>query len=299
VRKAQQYILSGRRWVVDVELDKFFDRVNHDVLMGKLNNRIDDRRILGIIHRYLRAGVMADGVVVERHEGTPQGGPLSPLLANVLLDEVDKELERRGHCFVRYADDCNVYVRSRRAGDRVLVALRRMYAKLRLRINEEKSAVARVWSRKFLGYRFWVRRDGAVKRRVAPEALEEMKRNVRGLTPRAGGRSMTQVCSALGRYVRGWKEYFRLAETSSVFTKLDGWIHRRLRALQLKQWKRGRTAHRALRALGLPDWLVEKGSGFGRRWWWAAALGATHTALPGHYFERLGVPRLAPRTSTL
>jgi group II intron reverse transcriptase/maturase len=156
VRKAQQYVQDGRRWVVDVDLEKFFDRVNHDVLMGKLHNRIADPRMLWIIRRFLTAGVLADGVAVERHEGTPQGGPLSPLLANVLLDEVDKELERRGHCFVRYADDCNVYVRSKRAGDRVLAALRQKYAKLRLRVNEEKSTVARVWDRKFLGYSFWV-----------------------------------------------------------------------------------------------------------------------------------------------
>jgi group II intron reverse transcriptase/maturase len=299
VRKAQQYIQTGRRWVVDVDLEKFFDRVHHEVLMGKLGNRIGDRRLLGIIHRFLRAGIMADGVTVERHEGTPQGGPLSPLLANVLLDDVDKELERRGHCFVRYADDCNVYVRSRRAGDRVLGALRRMYAKLRLHINEEKSAVAHAWSRKFLGYSFWRAREGVVKLRVAPEALEEMKQTVRGLTSRSGGRSMRQVCSALGRYLRGWKAYFRLADTPGVFTQHDGWIHRRLRALQLKQWKRGRTAYRALHGLGLPDWLVKKGSGFGRRWWWAAALGGTHTALPGSHFERLGVPRLVTHTSTL
>jgi len=299
VRKAQQYIQTGRRWVVDVDLEKFFDRVNHDVLMGKLQNRIEDRRMLGIIHRYLRAGIMADGVAVERHEGTPQGGPLSPLLANVLLDEVDKELERRGHYFVRYADDCNVYVHSRRAGDRVLSVLRQMYAKLRLRINEEKSAVARATGRKFLGYGFWVAKGKAIKLRVTPGALEEMKRNVRGLTSRSGGRSMTQVCSALGRYLRGWKEYFKLADTHGIFSTLDGWIHRRLRALQLKQWKRGRTAARALRSLGLPEWLVKKGSGFARRWWWAAALGGTNTALPGAYFESLGVPRLLTPTSTL
>lgn len=298
VRKAQQYIQTGRRWVVDVDLEKFFDRVNHDVLMGKLQNRIRDRRMLGIIHRYLRAGIMADGIVMERHEGTPQGGPLSPLLANVLLDEVDKELERRGHCFVRYADDCNVYVLSRRAGDRVLAALRQMYGRLRLRINEEKSAVARVWSRKFLGYSFWVAR-GVVKLRVAPDALEEMKQSVRVITSRNGGRSMTQVCSALGLYLRGWKEYFKLANTPGILTQMTGWIHRRLRMLQLKQWKRGRTAHHALRALGLPEWLVEKGSGFAKRWWWAAALGAMNTAFPGSYFERLGVPRLATQTSTL
>jgi RNA-directed DNA polymerase len=297
VRKAQQYIQDGRRWVVDVDLEKFFDRVNHDVLMGKLENRIGDRRMLRIIRRYLEAGIMADGVVVERHEGTPQGGPLSPLLANVLLDEVDKELEKRGHAFVRYADDCNVYVQSKRAGERVLAALRRKYAKLRLRVNEEKSTVARVWDRKFLGYSFWVAKGKVVKLRVAPKALEEMKQRVRRITNRNGGRSMDQVTKELGAYLRGWKEYFKLADTPALFAGLDGWIHRRLRMLQLKQWKRGRTAFRELSALGLPEWLVRKGAGYGRRWWWAAGLGAMHTALPGSYFERLGVPRLAAQTS--
>jgi group II intron reverse transcriptase/maturase len=298
VCKAHQYIQDGRRWVVDVDLEKFFDRVNHDVLMGKLHNRVGDQRMLRIIRRYLEAGIMADGVVVERHEGTPQGGPLSPLLANVLLDEVDKELERRGHCFARYADDCNVYVRSKRAGERVLAALRQQYAKLRLRINEQKSAVARVWDRKFLGYSFWVATGKKVRLRAAPKALEELKQNVRKITTRSGGRSMAQVTKQLGMYLRGWKEYFKLAETPVVFADLAGWLHRRLRALQLKQWQRSRAAARALRAHGLPEWLVLKGAGFGGRWWWAAALGAMHTALPGTYFERLGVPRLAAHTST-
>jgi len=298
VREAQRYIQEGRRWVVDVDLEKFFDRVNHDVLMGKLENRVADRRVLRIIRRYLEAGMMADGVVVERHEGTPQGGPLSPLLANVLLDDVDKELERRGHAFVRYADDCNVYVRSKRAGERVLAALRQQYAKLRLRVNETKSAVTRAWDRKFLGYRFWVAAGRTVQRRVAPEALEELKHRVRQITRRSGGRSLPQVAEELGPYLRGWKGYFQLADTPKIFAELDGWIHRRLRALQLKQWKRGRTTFRELRARGLPEWLIVKGAGHGRRWWWAAALGAMQTALPGSYFERLGVPRLAAPTAT-
>jgi group II intron reverse transcriptase/maturase len=298
VREAQQYIQGGSRWVVDVDLEKFFDRVNHDVLMGKLENRIADRRMLRIIRRYLEAGIMADGVVMERHEGTPQGGPLSPLLANVLLDEVDKELERRGHTFVRYADDSNIYVRSKRAGKRVMEVLRRKYAKLRLRINEDKSAVARVWDRKFLGYSFWVARGGVVKRRVATKALEEMKQNVRAITCRSGGRSMAQICSALGAYLRGWKEYFQLADTPGVFKDLDSWIHRRLRALQLKQWKRGRTIRRELRRRDVPDWIIQQGIGSGGRWWRGAKVGALQYALPGSYFERLGVPRLAATTST-
>lgn len=299
VREAQKYIQDGRRWVVDVDLEKFFDRVNHDVLMGKLENRIGDRRVLALIRRFLEAGMMADGVVVERHEGTPQGGPLSPLLANVLLDEVDKELERRGHVFVRYADDCNVYVRSRRAGQRVLAALRLTYAKLRLRINEDKSAVARVWDRKFLGYSFWVAAGGEVRRRVAPKALEGMKHRVRQITSRSGGRSIRQVTKEMGTYLRGWREYFKLADTPSVFADLDGWIHRRLRTLQLKQWKHGRATYRELHARGLPEWLTRKGAQHHRRWWWAAGLGAMHTALPGDHFDRLGVPRLARIASTL
>jgi RNA-directed DNA polymerase len=297
VREAQGYLQDGRRWVVDVDLEKFFDRVNHDVLMGKLHNRIVDQRMLRIIRRFLAAGMMADGVVVERHEGTPQGGPLSPLLANVLLDEVDKELERRGHAFVRYADDCNVYVRSKRAGERVLAALRRKYAKLRLRVNEEKSTVARMWDRQFLGYSFWVA-AGQVKRRVAPKALEELKQRVRQITRRTGGRSLKQVTRELGAYLRGWKEYFKLAETPVILANLDGWIHRRLRALQLKQWRRGTTTFRELRARGVPEWLVRKGAAHRRSWWWAAALGAMQAALPGRYFDRLGVPRLAAVTST-
>lgn len=273
VREAQRYIQAGRRWVVDVDLEPFFDRVNHDVLMGKLEPRIGDRRLLRIIRRYLEAGIMLQGVVVERYEGTPQGGPLSPLLANVLLDDVDKELERRGHAFVRYADDCNVYVRSARAGQRVMDALRGRYAKLRLRINEDKSAVARVWARKFLGYSFGVAPGGVVKRRVAAQALNKLKQRVRQLTRRNGGRSLIQVTRILGAYLRGWKEYFTLADTPGIFTALDGWIHRRLRALQLTHWKRG------------------------RRWWWAAARSSLHTALPGEHFERLGVPRLAASSS--
>jgi hypothetical protein len=189
-------------------------------------------------------------------------------------------------------------VRSKRAGDRALAVLRRKYAKLRLRINEEKSAVARVWDRKFLGYSFWVAQGQKVMRRVAPKALDELKRSVRAITSRSGGRSMEQVCSELGSYLRGWKEYFRLADTPGVFRELDKWLHHRLRAIQLKQWKRGRTAYRELRARGVPESLARQAAAFGHRWWWASALGALHTALPGSHFERLGVPRMAAQTST-
>ena len=194
---------------------------------------------------------------------------------------------------MRYADDCNIYVPSRRAGERALAVLRQKYAKLKLRINEEKSAVARAWDRKFLGYSFWVAPGRVVKCRVAPKALEELKHNVRAVTRRNDGRSMDQACGELGAYLLGWKEYFKLVDTPGVFRDLDQWLHHRLRAIQLKQWRRGRTTFRELRARGLPDWLVRQGARFRRRWWWASALGAMHTALPGSHFERLGVPRLA------
>jgi group II intron reverse transcriptase/maturase len=293
VREAQKYIQEGRRWVVDVDLEKFFDRVNHDVLMGKLENRIGDRRLLRTIRRYLEAGTMADGVAMERHEGTPQGGPLSPLLANVLLDEVDKELERRGHAFVRYADDCNVYVRSRRAGERVMEALRGLYARLRLRVTQAKSAVARVWDRKFLGYSFWVAKGREVKLRVAPKSMESFKDRVRQITCRNGGRSLERVCEELGQFLRGWRQYFALADTPGVFKDLDQWIHRRLRMLQLKQWKRGTTVYRELKRRGVGGAALWIAARYARSWWHVAAHKALHFALPGDYFVSLGVVRLA------
>lgn len=292
VRAAQKHIQDGRRWVVDVDLEKFFDRVNHDVLMGRLATRIEDKRLLGLIRRYLEAGIMAHGVVMERHEGTPQGGPLSPLLANVLLDEVDKELEKRGHYFARYADDCNVYVRSRRAGERVMQMLRRLYARLRLRVNEEKSTVAKPWDRKFLGFSFWVAPGRQVKRRVAAKALATMKERVRDITARSGGRSIRQVVAELRGYLVGWKEYFQLADTPRVFRDLDEWIRHRLRVLHLKQWKRGRTTYRELRARGLSAFKAASVAANTRRWWKNAGM-LIHIALPNPYFDKLGVPRLA------
>jgi RNA-directed DNA polymerase len=295
VRAAQGYIQSGRRWVADVDLAKFFDRVNHDVLMERLSRRITDRRVLRLIRRYLVAGMMAGGVVVERHEGTPQGGPLSPLLANVLLDEVDRELEKRGLAFVRYADDLNVYTGSKRAADDAMATLKRLFARLRLQVNEAKSTVARVWARKFLGYSFWVAVGRVVRPRVAPAALAEMKARVRAITRRNGGRSMAGVATELRSYLTGWKLYFKLAETPGIFGDLDQWLRRRLRAVQLKQWKRGRTAYRELRARGVPDRVARAAAAHASRWWAMAAHGALQTALPTSYFDRLGVPRLAGR----
>ena len=291
VRAAQRYIQEGRRWVVDVDLEKFFDRVNHDLLMGRLAKRITDRRVLGLIRRYLEAGVMSDGVVMERYEGTPQGGPLSPLLANVLLDEVDRELEKRGHAFCRYADDCNVYVRSRRAGERVMEALIGLYAQLRLRVNRDKSAVARAWERKFLGFGFWVAPGRVIRRRVAPQTLKEMRNRVRQITCRSGGRSLKAVAVELREYLTGWKIYFHLAETPRVFRDLDEWIRHRLRAVQLKQWKRGRTVYRELRARGLSETGAATVAAYTRRWWHNASMNI-HIALPTAYFDTLGVPRL-------
>jgi len=295
VRAAQGYIQSGRRWVADVDLAKFFDRVNHDVLMERLSRRIGDRRVLRLIRRYLVAGIMTDGVVVERHEGTPQGGPLSPLLANVLLDEVDRELEKRGLGFARYADDLNVYTGSQRAAEDAMATLKRLFARLRLQVNEAKSTVARAWERKFLGYSFWVAPGRVIRPRVAPAALAQMKTRVRDITSRNGGRSMTGVIAELRSYLPGWRLYFQLAETPGIFEDLDKWLRHRLRTVQLKQWKRGTTAYRELRARGVSDVTACAGAAHVRRWWAAALHPAFTLALPSSYFDRLGVPRLAGR----
>lgn len=291
---AQRYVQAGRHWVVDIDLEKFFDRVNHDVLMGRLAKRIADKRMLRLIRRYLEADIVANGVTVERHEGTPQGGPLSPLLANVLLDEVDKELERCGHTFCRYADDCNVYVRSKRAGHRVMQVLKKHYATLKLRINDEKSAVAIVWGRAFLGFTFWRRkRKNEIKRAASHNAIVRMKARIRAITCRNGGRSMDTTVEELTAFLTGWREYFRLAETPKVFRNLDKWIRHRLRAAQLKQWKRGTTVYRELCARGVPPRLARAAAAHAAGWWRTAAHGALQTALPKCYYDELGVPRLA------
>jgi RNA-directed DNA polymerase len=292
VLRAQAYVQEGRGFVVDIDLEKFFDRVNHNILMGRLAKRIADARVLRLIRRYLNAGMLANGVVIERHEGTPQGGPLSPLLANVLLDEVDKELERRGQAFVRYADDLNVYVRTQRSGERVMTSLRKLFGKLKLRVNETKSKVRRATASKFLGFSFWVAKGRVIRRRVAPQATERMKERVRELTRRSAGRSLAQMCKQLGVYLMGWKAYFRLAETPGVFADTDGWVRHRLRAVQLKHWKRGRVIYRELKARGMTDDAASQVAGNARRWWHNSAM-ALHIALPNSLFDKLGVPRLA------
>jgi RNA-directed DNA polymerase len=234
-----------------------------------------------------------NGVVVERWEGTPQGGPLSPLMANVILDEVDKELEERGHTFVRYADDCNIYVRSEKAAIRVMESMKKRYAKLKLKVNEEKSAVKRVWDSKFLGFDFWRDQAGRIKRRVAQESIEKMKSKARELTIRRGGRSLGQIANDLKSYLPGWKVYFGEAEVRGIFAELDKWIRHRMRMIQLKQWRCGTTAYEKIRKLGHGHDVAAMASSFRKSWWEAAKSRAANIVMPNSYFDYLGVPRLA------
>jgi RNA-directed DNA polymerase len=277
--------------VVDVDLEKFFDRVNHDILIDRLQKRIPDAGVIRLIRAYLNSGIMRGGVVQERQQGTPQGGPPSPLLAKVLLDAVDKDLERRGHRFCRYADDCNVSVRSRKAGERVMAVLRRCYAKLRLTVNEAKRAVASVRGRKFLGCSVWFAKDG-VKRKVGANALAAFKQRVRQLTRRSGGRSMAESIERVRPYLLGWKAYFGLAQTPGIRRTPDEWLRHRLRAIRLKHWKRGTTICRELRKLGASAEVALRVAANSRRWWRNSA-GEIKRVLTIAYFDRLGVPRLS------
>ena len=292
VKAARAYVQSGKRVVVDVDLAKFFDRVNHDILIDRLNRRIGDAGVIRLIRAYLNAGIMDGGVVSERHRGTPQGGPLSPLLANVLLDEVDKALEARGYSFARYADDCNVYVSSKRAGVRVMAYLRKLYGGLKLPINEAKSAVASAFGRKFLGYALWVAKGKEVKCAVAHKALDNFKARIRQFTRRSGGRSMEQVVEKLRPHLLGWKAYFGLAQTPRVWRELDEWLRHRLRAIQLKHWKRPKAIYRELKALGASDDVANQVAGNCHRWW-RNSDGAIKRVLTIACFDRLGVPRLS------
>ena len=293
VKAARAYVQSGKRVVVDVDLSKFFDRVNHDILINRLMRRIEDAGIIRLIRAYLNAGIMDGGILVERHLGTPQGGPLSPLLANVLLDEVDKALEERGYSFARYADDCNVYVGSKKAGERVMLLLRKLYAGLKLQINEAKSAVTSALGRKFLGYELiWVEKDAEVRCAASAKALNTFKDRIRRLTCRNGGRSLAQVVEVLRPYVLGWKAYFGLAQTPRVWRRLDEWMRRRLRAIHLKQWKRGKTIYRELKALGAADNVAQQVAASSRRWW-RNSLSLLNTVLTIAYFDKLGMPRMS------
>jgi len=285
---AREYAAEGRRWVVDLDLEKFFDRVNHDVLMSRLSRRISDKRVLGLIRRYLQAGMMTDGVVSQRAEGTPQGGPLSPLLSNILLDELDKELERRGHKFCRYADDCNIYVRSKAAGERVMKSVTEFLSKrLRLKVNAEKSAVARPWERKFLGYSMTWHKQPRLK--VAPESIRRLKAKVRTIFREGRGRSLSQVIKDLNQLLRGWAGYFRLAEVKGVFEELDGWLRRKLRCLLWRHWKRPRRRMKELMKRGLEKLRAWKSSVNGRGAWWNAGASHMNEAFPKTYFDRLGL----------
>jgi RNA-directed DNA polymerase len=292
VLAAQSFVQSGRRVVVDVDLEKFFDRVDHDILIDRLRWKVPDPGIIRLVRAYLNADIADADVTIKRSRGTPQGGPLSPLLANLLLDEVDKELERRGHAFCRYADDCNVYVRSRRAGERVMALLRRLYGRLHLTVNETKSAVAGVFGRKFLGYAFWVAPGGVVKRRIASKAIKTFKDRIRELTPRVTGRSMHTVTARLRSFVLGWKAYFRLAQAPSVWRALDEWMRHRLRAIQLKQWNRGRTIFRELTALGAHPNVAQRVAGNARSWWRNSGM-LLNSVLTIKWADQIGMPRLA------
>jgi RNA-directed DNA polymerase len=291
VAKAQKYIASGRRWVVDLDLEKFFDRVNHDRLMAAVARRIADKRMLKLLRAFLEAGVMENGLVSPVDEGTPQGGPLSPLLSNLVLDELDRELERRQHRFVRYADDCNIYVASERAGKRVMHGITRfLRSRLKLQVNESKSAVARPQARKFLGFSF----TGAAepKRRIAPKALQRWRRKIRELTRRTRGISVQQMTKNLATYLRGWKSYFGFCETPSVLERLDKWIRRRLRSMIWKQWKRGSRRFQQLRQRGVGNDLAAQTAGSPHGPWRLANSPALTSALPTAYFDALGLPRL-------
>ena len=291
VAAAQGYIASGLRWVVDIDLEKFFDRVNHDRLMAAVAARVKDKRLLRLLRAFLNAGVMENGLVSPTDEGAPQGGPLSPLLSNLVLDELDRELERRGHRFARYADDCNIYVRSERAGQRVMSGVTRFITRrLKLKVNQTKSAVARPQERKFLGFSFTSNREP--KRRIAPKALERFRAKIRELTRRTRGISPREMIRQTADYLRGWRGYFGFCQTPSVLADLDSWIRRRLRCVIWKQWKRGPRRFAALRQLGVSKPLAAKTAGSAHGPWRISRSPALSYGLPDKLFAWLGLPTL-------
>jgi len=291
VARAQQYIAEGYTWVVDLDLEKFFDRVNHDKLMGQIAKRVADKRLLKLIRAFLNAGVMENGLVSPSVEGTPQGGPLSPLLSNLVLDELDRELERRRHRFVRYADDSNIYVRSERAGHRVMKSITRFITqKLKLKVNEAKSAVARPQERKFLGFGFT--NDPEPKRTIAPKALERFKQRIREVMRRAKGVSIETTIEELAPYMRGWRSYFGFCETPELLINLTRWVRLRLRAALWRQWKTPRRRLEALTQLGVRGQLARNTAASGRGPWYLARAKALNIGLSNAYFRSLGLPSL-------
>jgi RNA-directed DNA polymerase len=298
VRRARAHMTTGHRWVVDLDIEEFFDRVNHDILMSRVSRRLKDKRVLRLIRRYLQAGMMEGGLVSPRREGTPQGGPLSPLLSNILLDELDKELERRGHRFVRYADDCNVYVRSKRSGERVMISLERFLGKrLKLRINRDKSAVDRPWKRKFLGYSVTWHREP--KLRVSPESVKRLKDKLRLLFKQGRGRNLGRVCKELSMILRGWVAYFRMSEVKARFEELDAWIRRKLRGLLWRQWKRPRTRRKELMRRGLSLKRASISAYNGRGPWWNAGASHMNLAAPTLVWRQLGLISLVEERQRL
>jgi len=294
VERAQGYIGEGRHWVVDIDLERFFDQVNHDRLMCLLANRVKDKRVLKTVRAFLNAGVMENGLVSPTDEGTPQGGPLSPLLSNLVLDELDKELERRGHKFVRYADDCNIYVKSERAGKRVMETIVRFLGrKLRLKVNPRKSAVDKVSNRKFLGFSFQA--GERVKRRIAPQAMARFKARVHKMTRRASGKNIERMVRELAVYMRGWIGYFGFCETRGVLEKLDSWIRRRLRCVLWKQWKTPKNRYKELVNRTVNNVEAARTAGSSKGPWHMSMNRAMSFALPVSYFDQLGLPRLAAR----
>jgi len=289
VKKAREYVRDGRRWVVDMDLEKFFDRVNHDILMSRVARKVKDKRVLLLIRRYLQAGAMEEGLTTASWEGTPQGGPLSPLLSNIMLDDLDKELERRGHKFCRYADDCNVYVGSKHAGERVMETLTRfLERKLKLKVNREKSDVDRPWKRKFLGYSMTANREAKLK--VAKQSVKRIRMKIKELFRIGKGRNLERfIREDLNPVLRGWANYFSLSETRGVFVELDEWLRRRLRCMLWKQWKRTNTRFKRLRARGLDEARAWKSATNGRGSWWNSGASHMNAAFPKSYFDRLGL----------
>jgi RNA-directed DNA polymerase len=294
VRQAQGYVAEGYDWVVDIDLERFFDRVNHDMLMARVARVVRDKRVLKLIRAYLESGVMVEGVVMETEEGTPQGGPLSPLLANILLDDLDKELEKRGHRFVRYADDCNIYVQTRRAGERVMKSIGQyLEQKLKLKVNRQKSKVDRATKVQLLGFSFQ-KYKGEVRIRVASKSVGRYREKIRALTRRTRAGKLEDIIQAINRYTRGWVGYFRLADTPSIFADLDSWLRRRLRQMVWKRWKRGRTRYRELVALGVPRTRAALGA-VGQSPWHMSKTPVVNEALSNAYWRKLGLEGLSER----